>query len=347
MALHIAVTANDEFIRNFFAYADVKLKETIGKITFVHNYDNPLDFDDDIVDDVTADGRAIITEVVKFADVKWDNVDLYLYQDSLENLKMLMAAAAQGVFSVDLSGYSATLDLMPVVIPDLDEKDLEEVAEKRMCALPHPQVSQLLYLLDPLRKQQDMLYVGVTNVFSASYIDHEKVELLSRQTRNYFNFLNEESKHQLAFNVQPLGDVAPEKQISFEAQILRLCPQVDTVSVHNILAPTFYGNTQMVTVALTTGNIIDLGIVEEWFGTLKDDETLDYKPDTYSQLQMLENLTNTSDFLVEYSHVTNKENVKWVSFTDNDILIAKQAVALINIFDEKEFFNKRTPIKVA
>lgn len=329
MSLHIAMSADAEFVRNFFELAEEKLDTKVRRITLVHN--NAANYKDvELLEDFDKLGFQNV-EFVRFKDVDWELIDLYLYRDNLENLKFLMAATAQSVFAIDLSGFSATLDQTPVVIPGIDEVQLEEVQEKRMCALPHPQVSQLLYILDPLRRLQQLLYVSVTNVLPANYAGgDEMMETLGVQTRNFFNFVENKEDFTLAFNSQTLGDIAPQKQISFEAQIRRLVPEIDTVSVHNALVPVFDGTMQMVTVGLTTGNTIDQGFVDEWFGTCKDYDFLQYQAGKYSTRHMLESADILDPVMVDFGQVSNTENVKWTSFAINTNLLVKQTVALIN-----------------
>ncbi|RIY33046.1 hypothetical protein [Psittacicella gerlachiana] len=331
MGLHIAISADELFITKFLTLAE-NLHDDISSITIVENANaDAYNFDDiEVIERFNYDYK-------KFANVDWDKIDLYLYNDTIENLKFLTGAAAKSVFSIDLTGYSATLDQMPVIVPRVDEFQLEEALEKKMVSLPHPQVSQLMYIINSLRMNQPMLYVSVTNVFPVSYINKDATTSLAKQTRDFFNFSDEKDKGQmsLAFDVNALTDVAPDKQISFEAQIKRIMPQIETVHVNNLVAPVFYGVTQTVTVGLTTGNTIDTGIVEEWLGDVKDFEGIGYKVNQSSPKKYIQEDSQT---LLEFSDVSNTENVKWKSVCDNDQLVLFQTVELINLFIANNFF---------
>ncbi|RIY32082.1 hypothetical protein CJP74_05620 [Psittacicella melopsittaci] len=331
MGLHIAISADELFITKFLSLAE-NLHEDISRITIVENANaDSYNFDDiEVIERFNYDYR-------KFANVDWDDVDLYLYNDTIENLKFLTGAAAKSVFSIDLTGYSATLDQMPVIIPRVDEIQLEEVMEKKMVSLPHPQVSQLMYIINNLRLNQPMLYVSVTNIFPVTYINKDAAATLAKQTRDFFNFTQDDGKEKmsLAFDVNALTDVAPDKQINFEGQIKRIMPQVDTVHVNNIVAPVFYGTTQTVSVGLTTGNTIDTGIIEEWLGDVKDFEGIGYKVNQSSPKRYVQEDTQT---LLEFSDVSTTENVKWKSVCDNEQLVLFQTVELLNLFIDNNFF---------
>lgn len=331
MGLHIAISANELFITKFLNLAE-GLHDNIRRITIVENAkQDEYNFEDlNVIERFNYDYK-------KFANVDWDDVDLYLYNDNLENLKFLTGAAAKSVFSVDLTGYSATLDQMPVIVPRLDESQLEEVLEKKMVSLPHPQVSQLMYIIDSLRKNQPMLYVSVTNIFPVTYINQDAAALLAKQTRDFFNFTDNgiSPETYLAFDVNALTDVAPERQINFEAQIKRIMPQIETVHVHNLVAPVFYGVTQDVCVGLTTGNTIDTGIVEDWLGEVKDFEGINYKVEKSSPRKYLH---EEQESLLEFSNVSNTEHVRWKSVCDNDQLTLIQAFEIVNLFIDNNFF---------
>lgn len=301
MALHIAITAKESFITSLLARHE-QIHGLIKQVTIVDSSEaNDSNFEElEVIDQFDCDYK-------KFADVDWNNVDLYLYNDDLANLKHLIGAASKNVLSIDLSGFAATLDQMPVVVPRIDTVQLDEVAEKRMVAIPHPQVSQLLYVLDCLRKNQQMLYVSVTNVFPSSEAIEDGVEVLARQTREFFNFGVKQDERFLAFDVNSLADVDPKRQINFEGQIQRIIPEIDTISVHNIVAPVFYGNAQYVTVGLTTGNTIDQGLVDEWLGEVKDFEGISYKVDGASPRTFV---MEQNESLLEMSNVSFAERVK-------------------------------------
>ncbi|RIY31070.1 hypothetical protein CKF54_07840 [Psittacicella hinzii] len=331
MGLHIAISAEETFITKFLSLAE-QLHDDITRLTIVENSNaDEFNFDDlDVIERFNYDYK-------KFANVDWDTVDLYLYNDNLENLKFLTGAASKSVFSVDLTGYSATLDQMPVVVPRVDEVQLEEIIEKKMASLPHPQVSQLMYIINSLRNNQPMLYVSVNNVFPVTYINRDAATTLAKQTRDFFNLTNsEDSKLSLAFDINALTDVAPDKQINFEAQIQRLMPQIETVHVNNLVAPVFYGTTQTVSVGLTTGNTIDTGIVEEWLGDVKDFEGIAYKVNQSSPKRYTAEDEGLS--LLEFSDVVTAENVKWKSVCDNEQLILLQTIELVNLFIDNNLF---------
>ncbi|MFC6276013.1 hypothetical protein [Psittacicella hinzii] len=331
MGLHIAISANELFITKFLTIAE-GLHDDIRRITIVENSSaDEYNFEDmEVIERFNYD-------YMKYANVDWDDVDLYLYNDNLENLKFLTGAAANSVFSIDLTGYSATLDQMPVVVPRVDETQLEEALEKKMCSLPHPQVSQLMYVINNLRVNQPMLYVSVTNVFPVTYVSDDAAPRLAKETRDFFNFTGEGVSPEtwLAFDVNTLTDIAPNKQVNFEAQVQRLMPQIDTVHCHNLVAPVFYGVSQSVTVGLTNGNTIDTGIVEEWLGDLKDFEGINYKVNKSSPRKYLHEETES---LLEFSDVSNMETVKWKSVADNDQLVLMQTYELINLFIDNNFF---------
>lgn len=333
MALHIAFSAPESFISSFLERHE-ELHTLIKRITIVENADaDKENFEDlEVIERFDYDYK-------KFANVDWETVDLYIYNDTLENLKFLSGAAAKSVLSMDLSGFAATLDQMPVVLPGVDTVQLEEIDEKSMVAVPHPQVSQLMYIIDFLRKQQQMLYVSVTNVFPVSEALENGVEKLDKQTRNFYSFNDSDEPPLVAFNVNALVDVDPSRQINFEAQIKRLLPEIDTISVHNIQAPVFHGTAQYVTVSLTNGNTIDQGIIDNWFGEVKDFEGINYQVSGSNPREFIVNETS-NDCLVEFSNVSFTDNVKWQSVVDNPTLKVTQAIQLINLMIDEGFMSR-------
>lgn len=336
MALHLAITARDFFIEQLLDRV-AEIPDAIRKITLVSSPDaNNEDIEDNRFHDLL---ERYNYDVLEYGKVDWKDVDLYLYNDNLENLKFLTGAAAQSVLSIDLSGYSATLDQMPVVIPRLDESQLEEVQEKKMVALPHPQVSQLLYVLDHLHRNQQFMYVSVTNLFPVTFVnDMKSAQQLAQETRDYFNMTGEQSDQYLAFNLNQLADLAPQLAANFEAQVRRLCPSLDSVTVQNIVTPVFFGTTQLVSVTLTNGNTIDDGLVADWLGGVQDFEGIGYRVNSGNPRRFMNEVVDESSddeeskgHMLELSSVETKEYLKWQTITDNATLVCGQTIELIKL----------------
>lgn len=143
---------------------------------------------------------------------------------------------------MDLKGVCALLSDVPLVVPTVNDEQLDELRQRHIVALPDPQVSQLALAVNYLVQEQRLNRLFVTSLLPASYVDAQTVSRLAGQTARLLNGLPIEEQQQcLAF------DVFPFEATTLSAQLQKIFPQLENALFHAIRVPVFYGTAQKVT----------------------------------------------------------------------------------------------------
>ncbi|MDG6896753.1 aspartate-semialdehyde dehydrogenase [Actinobacillus delphinicola] len=176
-------------------------------------------------------------------DVVWSEFDYVLFAATLEQAPVIAKAADEGCIVIDMLGVCANLQDIPLVVPSINDEQIEHIRYRNIVALPDAQVTQAALALDSLVKSQSIQQVVITSLLPASYVNEECVTELVGQTARLLNGVPlEEDQQRLAF------DVFPKYKLSVPTQLQRIFPELNNVIFHQVQVPVFYGLAQMITV---------------------------------------------------------------------------------------------------
>ena len=175
-------------------------------------------------------------------EAEWSEFNYLLFAGEVNHAELLAKAADAGCVVVDLKGVCALLPDVPLVVPTVNNEQLNELRQRNIVSLPDPQVSQLALALNALMADRVLNQLLVTSLLPASYINSETVSQLAGQTARLLNGLPiEEAQQRLAF------DVFPFEASNLTAQLQKIFPQLEKAIFHQIRVPVFYGIAQKVT----------------------------------------------------------------------------------------------------
>ncbi len=182
-------------------------------------------------------------EEIAVENVTWGDFDYVLFAANLEQAPVIAQAADEGCIVIDMLGVCANLQDIPLVVPSVNDEQIENIRYRNIVALPDAQVTQAALALDSLVKSQSIQQVVITSLLPASYVNEECVTELVGQTARLLNGMPlEDDQQRLAF------DVFPKYKLSVPTQLQRIFPELSNVIFHQIQVPVFYGLAQMITV---------------------------------------------------------------------------------------------------
>lgn len=190
-------------------------------------------------------------------EVDWSDFDYLLFAGNTSQAAQIANAAEAGCIVIDMKGVTANIAGVPVVVPTVNDEDIEAIQQRNIVAIPDPQVSQLALSLSPLVEQTQLDQIVVTSMLPASYTDGETVSKLAGQTARLLNGIPlEENEQRLAF------DVFPQSAVNLSQQWQKIFPASNVV-FHSIQVPVFYGMAQKVT-ALSAYELDVEALRQQW-----------------------------------------------------------------------------------
>lgn len=161
-------------------------------------------------------------------------------------------AAEAGCTVIDLSGYFALDESIPLVVPGVNDFVLAEYRNANIISVADAVVCQLLKALQAITSLPELTQLHVTNFIPASYYGAQGVKELAGQSAQLLNGLPAESKlfyHQLAFNLLPMTEHNNPKlnERVLVEQVKRVLGHYQlALSFDSIAVPVFYGLAQSV-----------------------------------------------------------------------------------------------------
>ena len=190
-------------------------------------------------------------------EVDWSDFDYLRVAGNTSQAAQIANAAEAGCIVIDMKGVTANIAGVPVVVPTVNDEDIEAIQQRNIVAMPDPQVSQLALSLSPLVEQTQLDQIVVTSMLPASYTDGETVSKLAGQTARLLNGIPlEENEQRLAF------DVFPQSAVNLSQQWQKIFPASNVV-FHSIQVPVFYGMAQKVT-ALSAYELDVEALRQQW-----------------------------------------------------------------------------------
>ncbi|MFY1026363.1 oxidoreductase [Actinobacillus seminis] len=174
-------------------------------------------------------------------EVDWSEFQYAFFATDVACANYLLQAANAGVVVLDLLGICAGLPDVPAVIPTINEAQLSEL-HRNIVSLPNPQVTQVILATASLLQDMPVKHLSVTSLLPASYTNGETVNRLAGQTAQLLNGIPlDETQQRLAF------DVFPQNGEPLAMQVQSFFPQLESVVLHAVQVPVFYGMSQKVT----------------------------------------------------------------------------------------------------
>jgi aspartate-semialdehyde dehydrogenase len=172
-------------------------------------------------------------------------------------------AADAGAVVVDLSQVYADDADVPLVVPEVNGRDIAAYVTCGLIAVPTPPAIALVCALNPLHEAAGVSRVAAVTFESVSSAGRAGIEELQRQTLDLMNGRSTESgifPHRIAFNLLPqVGDLLAGGSSSGEAATGRALRRLlDAPDLHfnmtRVVTPLFFGTALAVTVD-TTGKL--------------------------------------------------------------------------------------------
>ncbi|MBE2893743.1 oxidoreductase [Spirabiliibacterium falconis] len=180
-------------------------------------------------------------------DIAWSEVRYFFFAGNIEHAQAVHQAAQNGCVVVDLLGIFASLHDVPLVVPSVNEAQLEQLRNHNIVSLPDPQISQLILAIAPLLESA-VSNVVVSSLLPASYVNEEQVRRLAGQTAKLLNGIGlDEDEPRLAFNVAPFT-ASHFSQARLLQQFRKVLPAEVELTLHPIQSAVFYGLAQHVSV---------------------------------------------------------------------------------------------------
>ncbi len=188
--------------------------------------------------------------------VNWADFDYVLFAGEPTLAPHIANAVEVGCKVIDVLGVCAEISGVPVIVPSVNDEQINEILPHNIIALPNPQVTQTALALATLVQQIPLNQVMITSLLPASYQNAETVGKLAGQTARLLNGIPlDDNEQRLAFDVFP-------QTSHFSNQLAKIFPGLNTI-FHAIQVPVFYGMAQKIT-ALSDYEIDTERLEQQW-----------------------------------------------------------------------------------
>ncbi len=260
---------------------------------------------------------------IPVGEVIWSDFDYVFFAGQLEQASYIVQAANAGCIVIDMLGLCANLPDVALVVPSVNNEDIEQIRTRNIVSLPDAQVTQVALSLAKLVQNSMLNQVMISSILPASYQNSHGVAELAGQTARLLNGMPlEEDQKRLAF------DVFPQVKANLASQLQRLFPNLNDITFHQIQAPVFYGLAQMVT--LNSSFETELNPFDEW----KSQQFLDVQLEntlTPVGLGASENEEQNAQLHISNISLENNRLSYWSVADDQRFDIALMAVELAEI----------------
>ncbi len=216
-------------------------------------------------------------QVVPVTDFDFSGYDFVFFATSnMVSAEFAPMAAEAGCVVIDCSSQFRQEPEVPLVVPEVNSKDLDCFRKCNIIASPNCVAIPLSLALSPLKDEVNLKRAVVSTYQSVSGAGRAAMDELFGQTRSvYMNqpIAKEEFPKQIAFNVipqidafQPNGTTLEESKIEFETK--KILDNQMNIAVTSVRVPVFIGHSMAVAVefdqALTPGEARALWREKEW-----------------------------------------------------------------------------------
>ena len=188
-------------------------------------------------------------------DFNFEDVDIALFSAGSEVAKKFGPIAGQkGCIVIDNSSYFRMDDEVPLIVPEVNPKDIDGFVKKNIIANPNCSTIQLVVALKPIHDQCKITRVVVSTYQAVSGAGKPAMDELFNQTKGVFvhdQAKPEQFTKKIAFNVIPHIDVFMDDGFTKEEWKMKvetkkiLDPNINVVA-HCVRVPVFIGHSEAV-----------------------------------------------------------------------------------------------------
>lgn len=254
---------------------------------------------------------------IPLEEVNWADFSHILFAGKLQQADILAQAMQAGCIVLDLFGITASLNSVPVIVPSVNDQQLNQLDEQKVIALANPQISQLALTLKPFLNQP-IHEIFVTSLLPMAYFGEEKVKDLAGQTARLLNGIPfDKEAERVAFDTVPISRQAV-KNVPFsadiEGQLTKIFPNLTaSTQFHTVQVPVFYGLSQMISLtsseAFETTTIRQQWQCDKWLNFNEDKILTPVKNGENEEENRLQisQLINSSDNVIQYWTVADEQ----------------------------------------
>ena len=188
-------------------------------------------------------------------DFNFEDVDIALFSAGSEVAKKFgPIAGKKGCIVIDNSSYFRMDDEVPLIVPEVNPKDIDGFVKKNIIANPNCSTIQLVVALKPIHDQFKISRVVVSTYQAVSGAGKPAMDELFNQTKGVFvhdQAKPEQFTKKIAFNVIPHIDVFMDDGFTKEEWKMKvetkkiLDPYINVVA-HCVRVPVFIGHSEAV-----------------------------------------------------------------------------------------------------
>tara|TARA_Y100000385_G_scaffold148864_1_gene154388 strand:+ start:400 stop:1428 length:1029 start_codon:yes stop_codon:yes gene_type:complete len=188
-------------------------------------------------------------------DFNFEDVDIALFSAGSEIAKKFgPIAGKKGCIVIDNSSYFRMDDEVPLIVPEVNPKDINGFVKKNIIANPNCSTIQLVVALKPIHDQFKISRVVVSTYQAVSGAGKPAMDELFNQTKGVFvhdQAKPEQFTKKIAFNVIPHIDVFMDDGFTKEEWKMKvetkkiLDPNINVVA-HCVRVPVFIGHSEAV-----------------------------------------------------------------------------------------------------
>ncbi|SFV52643.1 Aspartate-semialdehyde dehydrogenase [hydrothermal vent metagenome] len=187
--------------------------------------------------------------------------------------KFAKYAVESGAVVIDNTSHFRMDPKIPLVVPEVNPKDIEEWEETGIIANPNCSTIQMVQLLKPLHDLYGIKRVDVSTYQAVSGAGKVGMEELVMQMQAFFNFTLDEAKveafaHQIALNVIPHIDVPQENGYTKEEMKMvnetnKIMHSDFAVSATCVRVPVLRSHSESITITFDEGVHVDVDKARE------------------------------------------------------------------------------------
>jgi aspartate-semialdehyde dehydrogenase len=200
-------------------------------------------------------GDSKVLKIKPVDDFNFEDVDIALFSAGSEIAKKFGAIAGKkGCIVIDNSSYFRMDDEVPLIVPEVNPKDIDGFVKKNIIANPNCSTIQLVVALKPIHDQFKISRVVVSTYQAVSGAGKPAMDELFNQTKGVFvhdQAKPEQFTKKIAFNVIPHIDVFMDDGFTKEEWKMKvetkkiLDPNINVVA-HCVRVPVFIGHSEAV-----------------------------------------------------------------------------------------------------
>ncbi len=218
--------------------------------------------------------------------------------------KFCPIVASFGAVVIDNSSYFRMDSDVPLVVPEVNPKDIEAWKTKGIIANPNCSTIQMVLSLKPIDDLYGIKRVDVSTYQAASGAGKKGMEELVIQMQDFFAFKLSDSKkeafaHQIALNVIPHIDIPQvngytKEEMKMINESQKILHKNFEISATCVRVPVLRSHSESISVTFEDGIDIDIDRVKEALNNFKNVEVMDDLPNALYPMPIVATDTDTT-----------------------------------------------------